>query len=274
LPDFLAHKAVSTWSLHRSLGNVVADDSAVHGGKLMNLPELPSGATLLELIPQVAAHGYDTLQVCHFHLESREAPYLVEVRDTLDRHGIVLDMLLIDDGDLTAADDEFQMRWYSDWLFAAEVLGANRARICAGRSAPTPERLQASGEALAALAEAHPDVRIVTENWMELTPDAASVLAVLDAAGDSVGLLIDLGNWSAPTKYDELAIIAPRAEACHAKCDFGPDGPNEKDFRRSLSILREAGFDGTMALIYDGPDANEFSRLEDEWAIVRDVFAG
>jgi sugar phosphate isomerase/epimerase len=267
-------RAVSTWSLHRTLGNVVAPDSSVSGGRSKDLPPTTTeGIALLDLPPLLAAHGYDTLHLCHFHLASRDAAYLAAVRAALAEHGITLDTFLIDDGDLTAPDADRHEAWYGEWLDVAEALGATRARIGAGRAAPTPGLLAASGERLARLAASHPGVRVVTENWLEMTPDAASVLAVLDAAGDSVGLLIDLGNWTGPAKYDDLALLAPRAETCHAKCHFSADGPDADDFQRSLEILKTAGFGGPLALIYDGPDADEWANLDREWAIVSDVFA-
>jgi sugar phosphate isomerase/epimerase len=269
----LSHKAVSTWSLHRTLGNFSAPGSAIDGGKMPGPPELGSGLTLLDLIPELAARGYTMLQICHFHLASTDEGYVAQVREALADHGIRLDMLLIDAGDLSAPNTELQLAWYNHWLNVAAQLGAERARLGAGRSEPTDELLQNSGMHLAALADAHPEVRVVTENWMEMTPDAATLLTVLDAAGDNVGLLFDFGNWSAPEKYDELAKIAPRAESCHAKCAFDESGPDEADYRQCLTILKDAGFTGPIALIYDGPDDDEWAALETEWRIVQDVFA-
>jgi sugar phosphate isomerase/epimerase len=268
-----SRRAVSTWSLHRTLGNFVSDQSAVEGGRCLQLPDRPGGQTLLEILPELADRGFRTLQICHFHLESREPAYLQQLRDQLDASGIELEMLLIDAGDLMAEDIDRQLDWYNDWLEAAAMLGAKRARICAGRSAPTPERLRKSGQYLAQLAAEHPRVRIVTENWLEATPNAESVLNVLEAAGDSIGLLIDLGNWSAPEKYADLARIAAQAESCHAKCHFTAEGPDEADFKRCLAILHAAGFAGPISLIYDGPDPDEWANLEREWEIVVETLA-
>jgi sugar phosphate isomerase/epimerase len=266
-------RAVSTWSLRRTLGNVVAEGSAGAGGRVMDLPPADSQLTLLDLPPEIAARGYAEVHICHFHLASREPSYLAAVREALSANGLVLDTFLIDDGDLTAPDADRHEAWYDAWLDVAEALGAHRARICAGRSAPTPELLAASGERLARLAAAHPKVRVVTENWLEMTPDAASVRTVLDAAGDRVGLLLDLGNWTGPDKYAQLAALAPRAETSHAKCHFTFDGPDEADFRRSLATLQDAGFAGPLCLIYDGPDADEWANLDREWTIATSVFA-
>ena len=265
-------RAVSTWSLHRTLGEYVANDSAVNGGPFMPSPDVERASPLLELIPELAARDYHAVQICHFHLESREHSYLQKVRQALQQHQIELDALLIDDGDLTAPDIAPQLNWYNSWLEAASILGAKRARICAGRSQPTPELLKRSGTYLAELAKNHPDVRIVTENWMEMIPDAESMIAVLDEAGDSVGLLIDLANWQKPEKYQQLALIADRAETCHAKCVFSENGPDAEDFRRTLVILTDAGYTGPLALIYDGPNADEWAELDREWEIVQSVF--
>lgn len=238
------------------------------------MPQTPDADpdALLRLIPELASRGYEAVQICHFHLQSRDDEYLQSIRVALDQHGIELDALLVDDGDLSADDIEPHLAWYDSWLEAARILGARRARLCAGRSEPTDALLQRSGHHLAKLAARRPDIRIVTENWMEMIPDAASLLTVLETAGSDVGLLIDLGNWDKPGKYEQLSLIANRAETCHAKCSFTEDGPDEEDFRRSLGILKDAGFSGPMALIYDGPDPDEWAGLETEWTIVRDVF--
>ncbi len=265
-------RAVSTWSLHRALGNFVAPDSAVGGGACMTLPPHPGGKPLLELLPEIADHGYGLLQICHFHIASREPALLDELRGGLDRNGITLEMLLIDAGDLMAENIEPHLAWFHEWLQVAERLGARRARICAGRSTPTPERLRASGQRLAELAAAHPAVRVVTENWLEATPDAASVEAILEAAGEQVGFLIDLANWSAPEKYWELERVAPFAESCHAKCHFTADGPDETDFRQTLEIMKNTGYTGPISLIYDGPDPDEWRHLDAEWDIVKTAF--
>lgn len=272
MSNALPQPAVSTWSLHRTLGKYIGKDSAFGGGPFMPQAADANPDALLMLIPELKKHDYPALQICHFHLESREPDYLHKVRMQLETHGITLDALLIDDGDLSAEDAEQQLAWYDNWLDAARLLGAKRARICAGRSAPTDALLRRSGKLLAQLANRHPDVRIVTENWMEMIPDARSLFSVLEAAGNDVGLLIDLGNWSGSAKYDQLELIADRAETCHAKCAFTEDGPDVDDFRQALGILKEAGFRGPLALIYDGPDPDEWAGLDTEWGIVRDVF--
>lgn len=267
-------RAVSTWSLHRTLGRFTGSDSAFNGGRFIDSEPSPDGLSVLELPAELRQRGYGAVQICHFHLPSRSPGYLAELRAALDEAGIALDALLIDDGDLTSPETADRAEaWIGGWLETATALGAQRARVCAGRSAPTPDTLRASADRLGRLAAAHPGVRVVIENWMELLPGADAVLALLDATGDTVGLLIDLGNWSGPDKFTELARIAPLAETCHAKCRFLEGVPDRDNFETSLRVLKEAGYDGPLALIYDGPDNDEWAALETEYEIARSVFA-
>jgi sugar phosphate isomerase/epimerase len=260
---------VSTWSLHRTLGRFAAPDSAYLGGPFMPVPPESAGLTLLDLPAELKRHGYDAVQICHFHLPERSPGYLRQLSGALDTAGIALEMLLIDDGDPT---DDRSEPWLNEWLNVAAALGAKRARIMAGRAAPTPELIRTAAQRLVRLADAHPEVRIVTENWLGMMPDAQAVRSFLAETGDVVGLLIDLGNWRGPGKYDELAAIAPLAESCHAKCHVADGELGAEDFRRSLRVLKDAGYAGPLALIYDGPDADEWTWLGREQALVDEVF--
>lgn len=266
-------RSVSTWSLHRTLGRFVAPDSAALPSR--SGPSNGEGMPLLDLPRELTRRGYNTLHICHFHLPSRDDAYLAQLRDALVEAEIDLDTLLIDDGDLTDPATASQVEvWVGEWLNTAEALGATRARVMAGNAALTPESLYAYAERLRRLASAHPNVRIVIENWLGTLSNAQAVNAVLDATGNSVGLLIDLGNWRGPDKYDELARIAPRAETCHAKCHFERDALDKEDFRRSLQLLKSAGYSGPLALIYDGADDDEWAQLDAEYDVVRGVFNG
>lgn len=261
-------KAVSTWSLHRTLGRPEGEGEDVGGG----VSAAPGALSLLELPAELKARGYDAVQLLYPHLESRDPGYLAELRAALDDAGIALEAMLIGAGDLTGPDADAVEALIGEWLDASVALGAQRARTAAGHAAPTPETIRESATRLKRLAEAHPEVRLVTENWWGLLPDADAVLSLLEATGESVGFLIDLDNWSGPDKYDQLARVAPLAETCHAKCRFTGAGPDAEDFRRSLGVLKDAGYDGPLALIYDGPDDDEWAGLDIECGIVTEVF--
>lgn len=267
-------RVVSSWSLHRTLGRSSGEDTRVTGGRFIDVEPSPDALPLMDLPAALREHEYDALQLCHFHLPSQSPEYLAALRASFAASEIDLDALLIDDGDLVDPVDADQHEaWIGHWLDVAVALGAKRARISAGRSAPTPEGLQSSAERMVRLAKSHPDVRLITENWLEMLPDADSVLALREHTGDAVGLMIDLGNWKGETKYDELARIAPLAESCHAKCHFTGTEPDLEDFVACLEILKNADFSGPMALIYDGESDDEWDNLDREFAMVQEVFA-
>lgn len=264
-------KAVHSWSLFRTMGRFVAPGSMPSG----DLPEGGGGGLdVLGLPTALARHGFTSAQLCHFYLASRDPSYVSEVRDAFAEAAVEIECFLVDDGDVThPTDGAAQQEWVSGWLDTASALGAGRARVVAGKQAPTAESLALAGRRLSELAQRHPDVRVVTENWHALLPDARSVNRVLDATEGTVGFLVDLGNWKGPSKYDQLAAVAARAETCQAKVTTDEQGAiDEGDFRRCLTVLRDAGYDGPLALVHDGPDPDEWAVLDRAYALAAAVF--
>lgn len=265
-----ARLSVSTWSLHRTLGQ-----PAIYGPEQKGPKGRGSSSTvglpLLELPARLADFGIQTLEICHFHLPSINANYLAQLRRALDANGIELWSLLIDGGDITHPEHaERDLQWIEGWLDVAGQLGARNARVIAGKADPSPEALERSRvglQRLAQRAESH-GVRLMTENWFNLLSTPAAVLTLLDDLQGRVGLCVDFGNWSGPEKYDALAAIFPRGDSCHAKCHFDENGQMDRaDYVRCLEIARAERLNGPYTLIYDGPS-------EDEWhglALERDV---
>jgi len=250
---------VHAWSLDRTLGRYRAGTTAE-----------PTGMALLDLPAALAEQGYRTVQICHFHLPSRDPSYLGELRAALDASGITLDAFLIDDGDLTHPDEgPAQEAWISDQLTDAVALGAYRVRVVAGKTR-TDDAQAVSSQALGRIAARAGELRVVTENWLDVTRDAADVEAILDPLEGSVGLLIDLGNWTGETKYAELAKITRFAETCHAKAHWDGAQIDEQDYRRSVRTILDAGYAGPFALVYAAEDDDEFAGLAVQRAIVTD----
>jgi hypothetical protein len=103
----------------------------------------------------------------------------------------------------------------------------------------------------------------VTENWLTLAKDPATLLAILDGTGGAVGLCGDFGNYSGPTKYDDLRAILPRAWSIHAKAAFSAPGVmDEEDFRHCLDLARGARFNGAYVLIFDSAGDERASLLQ------------
>ena len=270
--------AISSWSLHRALGISYpnAPDNDHDGG-----PEEtwgPGAITLTDLPEAVARLGINRMQICHFHLATRDPVYLGEVRSALSDAGVTLSTLLIDDGDITHPTHRRRDRdWIGRWIDAAAALGAGSARVLAGKQNPTPETLAWSVEGLRDLGRrgAGAGVRILTENWLALLAGPREVHHVLDRVDGQVGFLADFGNWKGASKYDDLASVLIRAEDTHAKAHFDEaTGIDGTDFRRCLDAATTAGYEGPYTLIYESGGADEWGGVATERDFVRAYFAG
>lgn len=267
-------KAVHTWSLFRTMGRYVAPGSAPSGALTEN--DTTAGSDLLDLLElpgQLAAHGFASAQLCHFYLPRTDPAYLAELRDAFVGAEVDLECFLIDDGDVTHPEHgEQQQRWLSTWIEVAEQLGAPRVRVPAGDQAPTQETIALSARRLRALAAAHPDIRVLTENWKSLLIDAEVTRDLLERLEGDVGLLIDTGNWDGADKYEQIASVAGDAECSQVKVrESSPGVLDTEDFTRSLTVLAEAGYAGRLSLVHDGTDDDEWGRLEELHRLVRTV---
>ncbi|EFH81503.1 sugar phosphate isomerase/epimerase family protein [Ktedonobacter racemifer] len=265
-----ARVSVSTWSLHRTLGG-----PAFYGvGDPLPADTHNKGAySLLALPERLVVAGISTMEICHFHLPTLDPGYLGELRAALEAAQVELFSLLVDDGDIThPTNGERDLAWIRQWLDVAQALGARCMRVIAGKSAPSPQALERSYQALSILAaEARErDVRLMTENWFALLSTPQSVQALFERLNGEVGLCLDFGNWKGHEKYAALEEIAPLAESCHAKASF--DSPyvlDQEDYLRCLDITRLANFSGPYTLIYDGPDQDEWKGLANELAVAQ-----
>ena len=256
--------AVSTWSLHRLLGTTYPHDlttSTIGAGE----DTYGEGSESLLGLPSVLAnHGYHRVEIVSFHMRSRDSIYLAELRDQLKVSEVTLQTLLIDAGDIThpenGARDE---AWIAGWLEVANELGAENARIIAGKQKPTRANIDHSVAALKRLAagNAGSPVRLVTENWFDLLSTPETVHEVLDRLEGKVGLLGDFGNWSGDSKYEDLASIFARAELSHAKANFVAGQLDEADYGACVGAAEEAGYKGPYTLIFDAEQPHEWAGL-------------
>lgn len=268
--------AVSTWSLHRLLGTIYPHDlatSAIGAGD----DRYGEGTESLLGLPSVLAnHGYHRLEVVSFHMRSRDSIYLAELRDQFTRAEVTLQTLLIDAGDITHPEDGARDEaWIAGWIEVANELGAQNARIIAGKQKPTKTNIDRSVAALKRLASANEgsSVRLVTENWFDLLSTPEAVHEVLDRLDGRVGLLGDFGNWSGDSKYEDLASIFARAELSHAKANFVAGQLDEADYGACVGAAEEAGYKGPYTLIFDADQPNEWAGLAQERDFILSLLA-
>ena len=273
-----ARLSTSTWSLHRALG-APPIYGAAQGDDVPTFAPGSGALALTELPTRLAAMGIATLEICHFHLPSRDPNYLRELRAALEGANVELFTLLVDEGDLTRAETAARdLDWIASWLPIAEQLGAKCVRVIAGKSAPSPQTLTRSRDALLSLAARAESrgLRLMTENWFDLLCNADAVLQLFGGLDERVGLCLDFGNWDGADKYAQLAQIAPLAQSCHARADWvgAPPQLDEDDFTRCLELTRAANFAGPYTLIPSGPFGDEWEALGRARDVARDFVVG
>jgi len=263
--------AISTWSLHRTLGPVYPALDAHSGVRAAETPYGDGVLKLLDVPAYVAEMGIHALEICHFHFPRTDAGYLAHLRRTLDAAGVRLMTLLVDAGDIAAADAgarERDIHRIEGWIDVAQRVGATRVRVVAGTTPPDTagRAVHASISGLTALvtyARAR-GVEIITENWLALAARPEQLLAILDGLHGAVGLCADFGNYPLETREADLRAILPRAVSVHAKAEWpAPDVVDAVGFGRCLDLTREARFLGTYVLIFDdaGDEPESIVRL-------------
>ena len=251
--------AISSWTVHGALGApwYLPDAS----GTMINTKEpQPAELTLLELPAFVAADGFKLLEICNFHLPSIADDYLAELRQALEDSGVALVNLLIDTGNLSAADDA---AWRADidaakgWQDIAVKLGAQGVRLDCGTEAPSPGAIERSVKALRELIDYGASIGLAatTENWRQTSVESENLLQIMGAVDRPLQLCVDFGNAAKTSdKYATMRALLPQASSLHCKGNFAGDTLDVAEFQRSLSLVREANFSGHIALIYDGTD--------------------
>ena len=253
--------ATSSWTLHNTLGQVWYEQNetgpATNTGQ--DLPAMP----LLDLPAFVAADGIDLLEIVHFHFPSTEDSYLTELKAALDEANVELANVLVDTGNLSCLDDA---QWQADlemtkgWQEVAAKLGAGGNRIDCGTEPATPETMARSANALQRLAKHGSSLGLTTttENWRATSLLPENLLGIMDQVEHPLKLCVDFGNAAkTDDKYATLAALLPYGTSLHCKGVFNEQGLDLEEFHRSLNLVKEAKFDGHIALIYD--------RYDDEW---------
>ncbi len=266
MPDL----AVSSWSLHHTLGPRYPSLEVHRGERASETPYGPGRLSLLDAPAYVAAMGIPNLEVCHFHFPRTDPEYLAQLRRNFEVAGVNFSTLLIDAGDVAAADArerERDVERIKAWIDVAAAAGATRVRVIAGITPADPEgqAVAASTAAFGALVEygRARGVAVITENWLALSARPENLLAILDGVGDDLRLCADFGNYRGPTRDADLRAILPRAVTVHAKADWtAPGAVDSASFQHLLDLAREAGFAGTYVMIFDDPGDERASILQ------------
>ena len=80
----------------------------------------PGTLDLLDVPVALQEHGFSTMELCHFHVPTRDPAYLESLRAKREAAGVELWSLLIDDGDINHPEQGDRDRaWVLGWIDTA-----------------------------------------------------------------------------------------------------------------------------------------------------------
>jgi sugar phosphate isomerase/epimerase len=211
---------------------------------------------LLDAFTEISRHGINTVEICHFHLNSMDPGYLSEVKAAAQNAGVEIYSILADRGDIVSPDTsvrEEDVAFARSCIEAASRIGAKRVRVDAGLQPPTPDVVELSAHTLASLADYAGSIGtgVITENWHATSRLPGPLLEILDRCEGAVGLCADTGNAEGEDKYETLERLIPRATSMHFKARYRDDDSVEPDdIARCTAIMKGSGFSGPISLIY------------------------
>jgi len=148
------------------------------------------------------------------------------------------------------------------WIDRYSDLGVSVIRVFAGKL-PKDAELEATLTRCAGHLQkvcdyaASKGMTLALENHGGVTATADGLLRILKQVdSEALAVNFDSGNFrSSADPYAELAQIAPYAVNAQIKVEIFPDGVRQPtDLKRILSILRDAGYSGWVALEYEAQE--------------------
>ncbi|PYJ82565.1 MAG: sugar phosphate isomerase/epimerase [Verrucomicrobia bacterium] len=154
------------------------------------------------------------------------------------------------------------------WIDYAAIMGAPHIRIFAG-AAPSGMSLDEARQLCIPAIEECCDyaggkgIFLGLENHGGIVSTAEEILEIVRAVKSPwLGINLDTGNFRTDDPYADLVKIAPYAVNVQMKGEVHPHGKGEEraDLPRLVKILRDAGYQGYVAL--------EYESKEDPWTAV------
>jgi sugar phosphate isomerase/epimerase len=292
--------ALSTWSLHEQLGPRRLTKRDANGVKQPHEIPHPQTMSLLEFLAQVRPRvGVDQVEICAFHVPSREPGYVAQLKDALKKNALSVISMPIDAGNISVADPGWladDLAEIEEWMDFAADLGARYVRSNASSYVARDEPLApldvtiASYKRLADRAAAR-GMQMTIENHGGITTDPEVIVRIVEAVGpDRLKVCLDTGGFPPvagrqgnpvpPTDmdpeplYKDLRRIAPYTGIVHAKTVWFDEAGNHLAFdaHETLRIVKETGFDGPVSIEYGG-GVDEWTNAARTKRIVEEVFS-
>jgi sugar phosphate isomerase/epimerase len=196
-----------------------------------------------------------------FKDKARDPAYLAEMNKRAADEGVT-QYLIMCDGEGRLGDPDTALRAtavenHRKWLEAAKVLGCVTIRVNAASVGSFEEQQKLAADGLRKLTElaAPMNLNVVVENHGGLSSDGKWLSGVMKMVGHPrCGTLPDFGNFYEYDRYQGVTDLMPFAKAVSAKShDFDEQGNEaQKDYRRLMKIVLDAGYRSWVGIEYEG----------------------
>ncbi len=226
---------------------------------------------LFQFIDYCADHGCAGAELTSYYFPSEvNDDFLVQLRRHCFLRGVEVSGTAVGNTFVEPPGEkrEEQLRYVKKWVDYAAVLGAPHIRVFAGAAPKTMPLAEAKKLCIAGLEEAadyagRKGIFLGLENHGGIVAEASDLLDILRAVKSPwVGLNLDSGNFQTEDPYRDFQRCAPYAVNVQMKAEIQRRGQKqeEADLPRLMNILREANYQGYIAL--------EYESAEDPWKAV------
>ncbi len=225
--------------------------------------KVPAGKAtdMFKFIDYCAAHGCDGTELTSYFFAEETDAYLIALRRHAFLRGIAISGTAIGNNfsHPKGPKRDAEIAATKQWIDRAALLGAPHIRVFAGVTKEIP-RDEADKLVVSALEECcdyagKRGIFLGLENHDSIG-SAATLLPMVKAVKSPwVGINLDSGNFRTGDPYQDFADCVPYAVNVQFKTEVHDGSPANKvpaDLKRFTRILRDAGYQGWVALEYEG----------------------
>ena len=246
--------SLAEWSLHRALA----------AGELDHLDFARVART---------DYGIEAVEYVNsfFKDKAEDSQYLAEMNRRAADLGVYQHLIMCDgEGRIGDPDEAVRKQAVANhykWVAAARTLGCATIRVNAASEGTPEQQAVLAADGLRRLTEyaAQADINVVVENHGGLSSNGAWLSDVMRRVDHPrCGTLPDFGNFNIGNgetydRYQGVTELMPFAKAVSAKThDFDEAGnETEKDYRRLMKIVVDAGYHSWVGIEYEGTRLSE-----------------
>lgn len=235
-----------------------------------------------------ASYGVQTVELCSHFLDSQDAAYLDQLRRNLEDNGLATHNIAVDRGNIAGTDPSVRrtdVEALKQWFYTASALNYKAIRINTGHASDDAalDRVIDGYLELAEIGQ-QAGVKLLIENHGGVSSTSENLAKILERVNTPwFATCPDTGNFPGGDWEEGMQVMAPRTFSCHVRVfNYSADGKQsrqdrdgnlvESDLKRSLEILREAGYTGPLCVEKGASDSSRDS-IRDALAYLNELMA-